>query len=92
MTAIDDLKNKVTRLRDELQDAETKLINAVRETAPFKVGDVWVDNRRRQGKITRILVSYNFKPEAHLTLYKKDGSLGVREIPAFSWDGWKPLP
>lgn len=93
MSTIDDLQNKVTRLRDELHEAEKKLRDAVIAAYPIPIGTTMTD-----GKATGVLIGVvaktnyrgGYRPDPIIRLHKKDGTVGQREAP--TWRGtWKPV-
>jgi hypothetical protein len=91
MSTIDDLRNKVARLRDQLKDAEQKLHAALIAEHPVKVGQQFVNDRGQIGEVTKLAIRYG-EPTPILTLLKKDGQLGERTSDLSSWRRWKPRP
>jgi hypothetical protein len=94
MAAIDDLKAKVTRLRYQLREAEAAYNAALVAESQYKIGDRYERTDRRagvqRGEITNIKVPYGY-PRPVLTLFKKDGTLGVRTSSMWQ-SGWKLIP
>src|ERR1044072_2450906 len=94
MSALDDLANKVARLRDQLKDAEEKYRNALIEDSPYRVGQISKSRDGRRGKIANIKVDISPRGgtlRPILALYKKDGSLGSRTIDLWlrEYEGWE---
>lgn len=90
MSALDDLKAKVTRLRDQLKEAESAYDAALVAASPFRVGQVYANSKGRRGTVCRIDANrYSHNAVPVFQLHRKDGSLGVKRTPMYSWHGWK---
>ena len=92
MSTIDDLKNKVARLSDELKTAKEKLIAAQIAASPAQIGTIWtrtVRGKKERGQVVRYGVRYHPGTPV-LRLFKADGTLGLREGEISEWTNWKP--
>ncbi len=87
MSTIDDLKNKVQRLKDQLREAEKSLHAAMVEEHPVKIGMVFQDSKGRRGQVTHVFVKWG-TIKVTLSLFRKDGTLGERTAD-LAWGGWK---
>ena len=93
MTTIDDLEAKVRSLEEQLREAQSKRDAALIVQSPIKIGDRFssVNNSGKtiRGEVTEIVVRYGLV-KSILTVYKADGSLGLRKFAVESWRGWTP--
>lgn len=89
MSTIDDLKAKVTRLRDQLAAAQAAYDNARIAEHPIQPGQIFVDRKGRRGQVSRLAVTYD-EVQPMIRFLKNDGTPGLREKAMYRWDEWTP--
>lgn len=94
MSTIDDLKAKRRRLDDELAEVNRKLVAALLEASPIKVGDMY-EKTTYSKRVIRARVVDKTIAFGHvvgvLAVLKKDGSEGLVRSDTSSWQRWKKV-
>lgn len=88
MSTIDDLENKVSRLRGQLVAAEEALREAKFTASPINVGDRYRNRKGQEAAVTSLSVRYGVIVGV-LSLINKDGKVGARTAHTNDWKDWK---
>lgn len=87
MSAIDDLRAKVTRLESQLHDARKSYNAVLIEEYPIKPGMIYTNKKGQRAQVHRVVMRYS-GPCPIFRYFKKDGTLGNRESGYYFSGDW----
>jgi hypothetical protein len=88
MSTVEDLGNKVKRLKDQLREAQASYDAARIAEYPVKIGQIYKNRKGQRGQVTKIYVRYDTVC-ALISFFKVDGTVGLRSKEMHDWDKWE---